>query len=481
MELVLRGLTWEKCLCYLDDVIVFGKTFEEALQNHRIIFQRLRNANLKLKPSRCSLFQTECRFLGHIVSEAGISCDPTKLESVQSWPVPTNVSEVRSFLGLVGYYRRFIKDFSTVAYPLTELTHKSKSFIWTEACQIAYETLKSSLISDNILAYPIENGDFILDTDASLHGIGAVLSQVQCGEEKVIAYASRTLNKSQQRYCTTYRELLAVVTFIKQFRHYLWGHTFTVRSDYSSLKWIKNFKNPEGMIARWLSVLSTYDFTIEYRRGPFHTNADALSRKPHRTCKNPDCFDCVLPPISFSKVLDTIPVHQDDVLINSKGTIMPVVNQTDTDLNDNTSCIADNGEDTYDSDLLQGFWVQSWSNSQIRQWQVQDSSICRLIDLKSRYGKQPPREVVVRDSKDTKCLWSLWDQLLVEDNILKYKWYNTASDTFQNVLVAPTELRKEIFHKLHCDKSAGHFGIRRTIELVRRRFYWPGMSSHIRR
>ena len=170
MELVLRGLTWEKCLCYLDDVIVFGKTFEEALQNHRIIFQRLRNANMKLKLSKCSLFQTECRFLGQIVSEAGISCDPTKLELVQSWPVPTNVSEVRSFLGLVGYYRRFIKDFSTVAYPLTELTHKSKSFIWTEACQIAYETLKSSLISDNILAYPIENGDFIFDTDASLHG-----------------------------------------------------------------------------------------------------------------------------------------------------------------------------------------------------------------------------------------------------------------------------------------------------------------------
>ena len=123
---------------------------------------------------------------------------------------------------------------------------------------------------------------------------------------------------------------------------------------------------------------------------------------------------------------------------------MPVVNQTDTDLNDTTSCIADNGEDTYDSDLLKGFWIQSWSNSQIRQWQVQDSSICRLIDLKSRYGKQPPREVVVRDSKDTKCLWSLWDQLLVEDNILKYKWYNTASDTFQNVLVAPTELRIDI-------------------------------------
>ena len=143
----------------------------------------------------------------------------------------------------------------------------------------------------SILSYPIEDGDFILETDASSHGIGAVLSQVQHGEETVVAYASRTLSKTQQRYCTTYRELLAVLTFIKQLRHYLWGRKFIVRSDHAALKWIKNFKNPEGMIARWLSVLSTYNFTIEYRRGTAHTNADALSRK-HCVCKNTDCLDC---------------------------------------------------------------------------------------------------------------------------------------------------------------------------------------------
>lgn len=140
------------------------------------------------------------------------------------------------------------------------MTHEARTFIWTEACQRAFETLQSSLIAAPILAYTTENGSFVLDTDASLHGIGAVLSQIQNGEERVIAYASRTLSKSQQRYCTTYRELLAVVTFIKLFRHYLWGRRFVVRSDHSFLKWLKNFKNPEGMIARWLSVLSTYDF-----------------------------------------------------------------------------------------------------------------------------------------------------------------------------------------------------------------------------
>ena len=360
IEPVLRGLTWEKCLCYLDDVIVFGKTFEEALKNHRIIFQRLRTANLKLKPSKCSLFQTEVSFLGHVVSKAGISCDPNKIESVQNWPVPTNVSEVKRFLGLVGYYRRFVKDFSTIAYPLTELTHKSKSFVWTQDCQIAFETLRSSSITDPILSYPTENGEFILDTDASLHGISAVLSQSQYGEEKVMAYASRTLSKSEQRYCTTYRELLAVVTFIKQFRHYLWERRFTVRSDHSSLKWIQNFKSPEGMIARWLSVLSTYDFTIDYRRGSAHNNADALSRKPHRLCKNPLCTECAQSRTKSTKVSATVPILTDD-LADSKGTVMPVVNQTSLPVLAHSD-ISRSGEvvDNIDSD--QGFWIKGWSD-----------------------------------------------------------------------------------------------------------------------
>ena len=147
-------------------------------------------------------------------------------------------------------------------------------------------------MSAPILSYPKGDGLFILDTDASLSGVGAVLSQIQDNEEKFIAYASKTLNKSQRNYCTTYRELLAVVTFVKHFRHYLWGRNFKVRIDHSSLIWLKQFKNPEGMLARWLSILDTYDFTLEHRKGCFHGNADSLSRKP-RHCKREDCPECV--------------------------------------------------------------------------------------------------------------------------------------------------------------------------------------------
>ena len=146
-------------------------------------------------------------------------CDPLKIEDVQNWPIPTDKREVRSFLGLVGYYRKFIQDFSTLASPLTKLTRKRVKFIWDAKCDKAFSELKSRLITAPILSFPDREGQFILDTDASLTGIGAVLSQIQNNEEHVIAFASRTLNRSQQNYCTTKRELLAVITFVRHFRH----------------------------------------------------------------------------------------------------------------------------------------------------------------------------------------------------------------------------------------------------------------------
>lgn len=296
MNLVLGGLNWTRCLCYLDDVIVFGSTFEIALRNLKDVFECLRKANLKLKPKKCTLFQTEVAYLGHRVSKAGISCDPKKISAVQDWPIPTNVTEVRSFLGTAGYYRKFIPNFSTIASPLSQLTRKNKRFKWDENCQKAFDELKLLLVSAPILAYPIADGKFVLDTDASDTGLGGVLSQIQNGEEKVIAYASVSLLNSQRKYCTTHKELLAIVTFLKHFRNYLFGQNFLLRTDHASLKWLKNFKNPEGMIARWISIVDMYDFEIEHRRGTLHLNADGLSRIPvKRKCTREKCPDCDSP------------------------------------------------------------------------------------------------------------------------------------------------------------------------------------------
>jgi len=293
MELVLTGMQWEQLQVYLDDVIVFGKTFLIALYNLTMVFERFRKANLKMKVKKCRLFQPEVAFLGHIVSREGVKCDPAKIEVVANWPHPQSVTEVRSFLGFCTYYRRFIPHFSTVASAMTNLTRKSVAFEWTDECQLAFMRLKSSLMEAPVLAYPREKGQFILDTDASNTGIGGVLSQMQDGEEKVIAYGSKTLSKSERGYCTTYKELLAVIKFLKLFKTYLWGQPILVRTDHASLVWLKNFKEPEGMVARWLATLTSYDVTIQHRPGRRHVNADVLSRKtPNRPCVRPNCPCC---------------------------------------------------------------------------------------------------------------------------------------------------------------------------------------------
>ena len=280
MELVCKGLHWKICLIYLDNVIVMGRTFEEELERLKEVFERLARAGLKLKPKKCFLFQKRVSYLGHVVTEEGIAADPEKVEQVRTWPTPENSTEVKSFLGLASYYRRFIPDFSTIAKPLYKLTEAKAEFAWTEQCQLAFDSLKGLLTSGRVLAYPTREGKFVLDTDASDHGIGAVLSQFQDGVEKPIAFASRTLSKSERNYCVTRRELLAIVEFVKQHRHYLQGTRFCIRTDHAPLRFVVQAKDPEGQLARWIDYLSTFDFEIQYRPAQRHLNADALSCRP---------------------------------------------------------------------------------------------------------------------------------------------------------------------------------------------------------
>lgn len=285
MENILTGLQWKILLIYLDDVIVFGSTVQEVLDRLTIVLDRLREANLKLKPKKCHLFQTEVLYLGHVVTAEGVKTDPSKVEAVKTWPTPTNPTDVRSFLGLASYYRRFIYQFSEVVKPLTNLTKKDQPFIWSSDCEKAFSTMKELLTTTPILAYPRRDAEFTLDTDASNFAIGAVLSQVQDGKERVIAYASKTLNQAEQNYCVTRRELLAVVVFLKHFRHYLYGQRVTVRTDHGALRWLFNFKNPEGQLARWLEVITQYQLTLEHRAGRVHSNADGMSRRPCKQCQ----------------------------------------------------------------------------------------------------------------------------------------------------------------------------------------------------
>jgi hypothetical protein len=189
------------------------------------------------------------------VSPEGISTDPEKLKALSEWPTPKNKHDTRSFLGLCTYYRRFISGFADIAKPLTKLTENKRSFQWTSEAQAAFKRLKVALCAAPILAYPKPGEGFIVDTDASNCGIGVVLSQVQNGEERVIAYYSKTLNKAERNYCVTRRELLAIVSTLEHFHKYLYGQKFHLRTDHSALTWLMSFKNLEGQTARWIQRL----------------------------------------------------------------------------------------------------------------------------------------------------------------------------------------------------------------------------------
>ena len=196
MENVLHGLQWDICLVYLDDIIVMAKDFEGMIENMRQVFGRLQDAGLKLKPKKCCMFAEKVHFLEHVISESGVGTDPDKIECIKTWPIPQDVNELRSFLGLCSYYRRYVKWFSDIVKCLHQHTEKGRKFVWTNESQEAFEKLKSMLVQAPILVHPYVSKEFILDTDASNKAIGRNLSEVIDGREQVIAYASRTLSKT---------------------------------------------------------------------------------------------------------------------------------------------------------------------------------------------------------------------------------------------------------------------------------------------
>ena len=279
MTMVLAGLHWDICLGYIDDIIM-GRTFEEHRRNVARVLQRLRLAGLKLKPTKCQLFQERVTFLDHVISSQGIEPDPKKVSCIATWPQPRNLLEVRSFLGLASYYRNFIEGFGEAARPLYELTRKDVPFVWDERRRHSFDTLKARLCSDPVLAAPAVEGDFVLDVDASTFGAGAILHQYHDGILRVIGHASRQFNGAERSYCTTRQELAAVVFGLKRFRKYLLGRRVLVRSYHAALTYLRHTMEPVGQQARWLDFVEQFDVTVQHRSGSANRAADALSRRP---------------------------------------------------------------------------------------------------------------------------------------------------------------------------------------------------------
>jgi len=304
IDFVLCGLSYITCLVYLNDAIVFRRSFEEQLYRLDEVFARLQSAKLKLKPSKCSLFQRSVEFFRHVTSEQGIAMQDEKVSAIRDWPPCRNVTKVRAFMGLSGYYLRFVKNFSVIAAPFYDLMKKKVSFCWTQQCQQAFDELKHRLMSGPILALPEIDGTYILDSDASDTGVGAVLSQLQSGVEKVIAYASRTMSVAERKYETTRKALLAVVYGVLN----NFGNIYlaVILSSVPTTSPFLGTLEPMPQLARWLNLIGQYDFEVAHRSGKRHGNAHGLSRKPDRRRNDEDVCQMNSGNASLSFMLTTV-------------------------------------------------------------------------------------------------------------------------------------------------------------------------------
>ena len=275
MNRVFRPYVDQFVVVFIDGILVYSKDAQEHEQHLKLVLQTLREKKLYAKLSKCEFWIKEVSFLGHIVSAEGIKVDPTKIEAVVNWKPPRNVTEVRSFLGLAGYYRRFVRGFSVIASPLTKLLKKGIKFEWTEKCQNSFEQLKGMLIEAPVLTEPTSGKEYTLYSDASGIGLGCVLMQ----DGKVVAYACRELKPHEQNYPTHDLDLAAVVFALKIWRHYLYGEKCRTYTDHKSLKYLLTQKELNLRQRRWLELFKDYDCIIDYHSGKANVGADALSRK----------------------------------------------------------------------------------------------------------------------------------------------------------------------------------------------------------
>jgi transposase InsO family protein len=493
MDNVLTGLQGNVCFVYLDDIVIYADSLEEHKQKLNQLFQRLREAGLSLQTDKCEFFKKELMYLGHIISDKGVKPNPEKVKAVKLYPIPKNHKELRQFLGLVGYYRRFIKDFSSITQPFTSLFRKNASFKWEMQQQINFEKIKVLLSNEPILQYPDFDKEFILTTDASDEGIGAVLSQGRIGNDLPVAYASRTLNKAERNYNTTEKELLAIVWATKHFRPYLYGKRFKIVTDHKPLTWLFNVKDPSSRLMRWRLKLEEYDYEVLYKEGRQNTNADALSRTPQISVlqvqastsdnKNPSYS------LFLQHALNDALWKTDNIIPQISGNIKGLlVKETHASPKIKITLSKKNGNKTEDLTLTPGNIKITKGKHPIEVNLItrkEGNSTAEMEDIFNCLIKL--KRYVISNNHTVISIAPIGDvtNKIKINQMIKYIFKDTPIKVhiLESLIqeITDSAIKQDILRELHNSIIGGHKGITKTLKRVQQYYSWSGMKQDVKR
>lgn len=536
MDAVLKDVR-HFALCYIDDLVIFSSSVEEHLEHLAMVFNLLVGAGLIIKPSKCQFMRAVIRFLGHEVSAGVVAPDSEKTSSILNWPTPKSRHELQVALGLFNYYRKFVPNFSTIAEPLNFLLRKDNSWSWSPACQSSFELLKTLLTSSPILALPNFTLPFTVHCDASATGLGAVLTQVVNNFERVICYASKSLNAAQRKYSATDRECLAIHWAITHWRVYLLGQRFVVVTDHMALKWLfaANRRDPHHRHDRLILDLQQYDFTVVHRAGSAHADADALSRMAEVLDQQPGTPALTVNVVSRSKTgslparaprVDSEWITRDedrDLAAAIKASFeesdlsriqLPWSDNHDDD-HKSTSYVPDGTQQSHDDDGRSNFASHPGpSRTGRRSAAVSTPPSQPVSDVPPVDEQSSPDEstgdvtrhinllLAQREDADLSALMSYLKSGKLPADVYLAQWVRHEATCcrlrddgvlvnivpppgvtplyFESRVVIPTSLRPLLLAQYHDDSIAGHLGEDKSFNRLSLRYYWAGMRSNVR-
>lgn len=506
MNNILRGIQNETCLVYLDDIIIYSTSLQEHTERLRDVFERLRNANFKIQLDKTEFLRKEVAYLGHIVTAEGVKPNPDKVKAIKCYPIPKTTKEIKGFLGLLGYYRKFIKSFANITKPFTNCLKKGAKIDINNPEYIhCFETCKNILSNEPLLQYPDFEKEFNLTTDASNFAIGAILSQKKNGADLPIAYASRTLNDSEVNYSAIEKELLAIVWATKYFRPYLYGRKFKIFSDHKPLQWLFSVKEPNSKLLRWRLKLEEYDYQIMYKKGKLNQNADALSRIQLNITDN------------SPKITDTT-INEDSLHAISDSANL--ISKYFPELEENQSMIAnlDETEDIFsDMEIMEDSDQTVHSN-----YEGNTVTEIPILDEPVNFGKHQiilslikyePQKVKIQKlfkNNKTRLIVEISENNFDNDIVkfikeylepnIKYSLYfegdfyekfaTCLARSFKSsqlwLVKCTTKLLdienedeiQEIINNYHTGKT-NHRGVQETYEKIKRKYYWPNIKNYV--